>query len=176
MKSRSFLSLVKALSVAALCAFSFPSVQALPPTVTFTPPALSKVRVMVRENNLPVEAASKGDDAFYTHTAKKTLFIALVNLTPQTMEITVKTTFLAKDEVGHDIEVAKTVETKNTVMPGKPLEFATEEVSFQHMSAHKPKGPPPVKTIPASGQTYFGYKVEVFQGADLVGGTASATH
>jgi hypothetical protein len=30
--------------------------------------------------------------------------------------------------------------------------------------------------IPASGHAYFGYKVEVFQGEDLVGSAVSETH
>jgi hypothetical protein len=184
-----------------------------------------KVRVLVRDNNLattaggtnasalaPVaagpgakqaappappaaQAMSAMDAEKYTRTTKKSLTIDVVNLTNAGMDVTVKTTFMAKDESGkHEVVPEKTVENKVTVLPGKSGQFTTEEVNFTHTTAHreaqKPggggggggkggtggKGAPLAQMIPASGHAYFGYKVEVFQGNDLVGMAASETH
>lgn len=130
----------------------------------------------------------------YTHTNKKSLTIDVVNLTKDGMEVTVKATFLAKDEAGkHEVLPEKTVENKLTLQPGRPGEFTTEEVSFSHTTAHYPPMQPgsggggggrgggrggsgggrPLQMVPASGHAYFGYKVEVFQGNDLVGSAMS---
>jgi len=127
-------------------------------------------------------AASEADK--FTRTTKKSLDIALVNLTTASMDVNVKTTFLAKDEAGkHEVLPEKTVDNKVTLQPGAPQSFTTEEVSFTHTAAHrpvvkaaKPTGRGPVATVePASGHAYFGYKVEVFQGNDLVGTALSDT-
>lgn len=174
-----------------------------------------KVRVLVRENNVASAvgggsaatppaaggggakgaspqpnaaqaAASVLDAERFTRTTKKTLTVTLVNLTTASMDVTAKTTFLAKDEAGkHEMVEEKTLEKNVTLQPGKPEEFTTEEVSFTHTTAHyAPKkagsgggGRNAVSPmIPASGHAYFGYKVQVFQGQDLVGLAASETH
>jgi len=190
--------------------------QAATPSAT-PPPGPAKVRVIVQENNIsatggsglggaaaspkaspppgnaPVATRAKespkdaATDDKYTHTSKKTLTVGVVSLTTSPMDVTVKSTFLAKDEGGkHEIVSEKTVENKVTLQPGKPEQFTTEEVTFSHMTSHYPPqkagtgkgkgGGPPVKMEPASGHSYFGYKVEVFQGNDLVGTAVSANH
>jgi hypothetical protein len=99
---------------------------------------------------------------------------------------------LGKDEAGkHEVLTEKTLENKLTLMPNRPESFTTEEVIFTHTAAHRgpaPKagggaggngnkrGGPIAPMEPASGHAYFGYRVEVFQGNDLVGVEASETH
>jgi hypothetical protein len=137
------------------------------------------------------QAMQAGDAEKYTRTTKKSLGIAVVDLTPAPMDVTVKTTFFAKDEGGkHETVVETTQEKKLTIQPGKAEEFTTEPVSFTHTAAHRdppPKGSggsggkgggksAPAPMIPASGHAYFGYKVEVMQGSDLVGTAASENH
>lgn len=178
----------------------------------------AKVRVIVKENNPPVAAgatsaatpaaaggakpaaggaqqnqaqaaANAADAEKFTRTTKKSLSVALVNLTAAPMDVTAKTTFLAKDEAGkHEVVTEKTVENKVTLQPGKAGEFTTEEVSFTHTAAHRSSQKPggggsggggkPVASpmLPASGHAYFGYKVDVFQGNDLVGTAVSSGH
>jgi hypothetical protein len=135
-------------------------------------------------------AANAADADKYTRTTKKTLTVEVVNLTPASMDVTVKTSFLARDEAGkHEVLTEKTVENPVTVQPARSASFTTEEVSFTHTIAHRAPAPPkagagtgkmaataPAPMIPTSGHAYFGYKVEVFQGPDLVGTTASETH
>ena len=182
-----------------------------------------KVRVMVKENNVAsavgggtgattpaaagaakapagkpapaaaAQAPSELDAEKYTRTTKKSLTVDLVNLTGASMDVNVKTTFLAKDEAPgkHDVIPEKTVENKLTLDPTRAGEFTTEEVPFTHTTAHrqvmqKPggaggKGAASGKgaiapMIPTSGHAYFGYKVEVFQGNDLVGSAVSDNH
>ena len=122
----------------------------------------------------------------FTHTTNKSFKITVVNLTAASMEVNVKTEVLGKDETGkHETVIEKTLENKLTLLPGTPNTFTTDEVPFTHTTAHR--GTPPTKTgnakrapiapmEPASGHSYFGYKVEVFQGNDLVGSTASENH
>jgi hypothetical protein len=123
----------------------------------------------------------------WTHTTKKSLTIDMVNMTNQPIDVNVKSTFLAKDETGkHEVMPEKTVENKVTLAPGKPAEFTTDEVDFTHTSMHRApapkssgaisKNPKPVPMEPASGHAYFGYKVEVFQGNDLIGSAVSDNH
>jgi len=82
------------------------------------------------------------------------------------------------------------LENKVTLLPNRPESFTTEEVPFTHMTAHRgpaPKtgtgaggtakrGGPIAPMEPACGHAYFGYRVEVFQGNDLVGVEASEIH
>jgi hypothetical protein len=126
----------------------------------------------------------------WTHTTKKSLTVEMVNLTTQSLEVNVKSTFLAKDEAGkHEVMPEKTVENKVTLEPGKPAQFTTDEVDFIHTAFHYPPAPknsgggggkggkgPVVLPVPASGHAYFGYKIEVFQGNDLVGWAVSENH
>ena len=181
-----------------------------------------KVRVMVKENNVmtkpggttaaatPAPAAgAKGgqqkaagaaqaesplDAEKFTHTTKKTLTVDVVNLTAASMDVNVKTTFLAKDEAGkHEVLPEKTVDNRLTLEPSKSGEFTTEEVSFSHTAAHRESAARAgaggaggwrhgrwkgkiAPMVPASGHAYVGYKVEVFQGPDLVGSAVSETH
>ena len=116
----------------------------------------------------------------YTHTANKNLTVMVGNTTTESLDVTVKVTFLGKDEAGkHEIVTEKTVENKLTLAPSKSETFTTEDVSFTHTSAHRvapkggAKGAKP-ENIPASGHAYAGYKVEVFQGSDLVGSAQKA--
>ena len=125
----------------------------------------------------------------WTHTTKKSLTIDMVNMTNQPVDVNVKSTFLAKDEGPgkHEVMPEKTVENKVTLVPGKPAQFTTDEVDFIHTAYHYP--PPPkgsggggkgkaaiVLPVPASGHAYFGYKVEVFQGNELIGFAQSENH
>jgi hypothetical protein len=125
----------------------------------------------------------------WTHTTKKSLTVDMVNMTNQPIEVNVKSTFMAKDEAGkHEVMPEKTVENKVTLQPGKPAQFTTDEVDFIHTAYHLP--PPPkssggakgggkgtvVLAVPASGHAYFGYKVEVFLGNDLIGSAVSENH
>ncbi len=137
------------------------------------------------------QTPTAADAEKYTRSTKKSLTIDIVNLTGASMDVNVKTTFMAKDESGkHEVVPEKTVENKLTVEPTRAGEFTTEAVDFTHTSAHREAMPkpggggggkgggksPPAPMIPASGHAYFGYKVEVFQGNDLVGSTASENH
>ncbi len=174
------------------------------PTLTGT----AKVRVLVQDNNVattaggsslggakatpkpgePPVASIKGggesDADKYTRTTKKTLTIAVVNTTGDSIDVNVKATFLAKDEGGkHDTVPEKTVENRLTLQPNKPQQYTTEEVSFTHTAAHRPIGKVPARgrapimpMEPASGHAYFGYRVEVYQGNDLVGLAVSDNH
>ena len=157
---------------------------------TTAPAAAAKPAPGAKQAPAAAASAPSTDDAEkYTHTTKKSLTIAVVNLTGASMDVNVKTTFMAKDEAGkHEVIPETTVENKLTLEPTKAGEFTTEEVPFAHTSAHrqampkpaagaKPYGKaPPAPMIPASGHAYFGYKVEVFQGNDLVGSAASENH
>ena len=146
-------------------------------------PAPGNAPVATRSQQSAKDAAT---DDKYTHTSKKTLTVGVVNLTNAPMDVNVKSNFLGKDEGGkHEVVTEKTLEKTLTLQPGKPEQFTTEEVVFMHMTSHYPpqkagagkgKGGPPVKMEPASGHSYFGYKVEVFQGNDLVGTAVSANH
>jgi hypothetical protein len=173
----------------------------------------SKVRVLVSENNIeaplggsaaatpaPPPAAGQGgkkaaapaasanflaDMQAYTHTARKSLTIQVMNVTNEPIDVTVKANFLGKDEAGkHDIVTESTLEKKLTLQPGQPQKYTTDEVAFTHTTAHRgpaPKGgagmhgkPAPME--PASGHNYFGYKVEVVQGSNVVGSAVSENH
>jgi len=200
---------------ALFCLVSLPSArgQASAPTAASTPPpGPPKVRLIVKENNLmgtagglggttatPKPAAQPGNAPVatlpkgaaeeadkYTHTTKKSLEIAVVNLTNASIDVNVKATFLARDEAPgkHEIVPEKTVEKQLTLLPGKPQTYTTEEVGFTHTMSHRPPAKPgtgkgrvpPTTPEPASGHSYTGYKVEVFQGNDLVGSAMSDTH
>jgi hypothetical protein len=138
----------------------------------------------------PAQTAANALDAEkFTRTTKKTLTVTLVDLTGANMDVNVKTTFLARDEGGkHEVVDEKTVENKATLLPGKAQDFTTEEVSFTHTTAHHA---PPKRgnggmggggrnaisaLLPASGHSYYGYRVEVFQGQDLVGMASNGMH
>jgi hypothetical protein len=135
------------------------------------------------------QATSAEDAMNYTRTTRKSLSVDVVNITAAPMDVVVKSNFLAKDEAGtHGMVTEKTLENKLSLAPGKTERFTTEEVPFTHTAAHlgpKPKaaagasakGRGPVsKMEPASGHAYFGYKVDVFQGGDLVGSAVSDSH
>jgi hypothetical protein len=100
------------------------------------------------------------------------------------MDLRVKTTFLGREEAGaHDVRAVKSTETKLTVVPGRTEEFDTAEVGFEHTSPHRSPAkakvggrPAAAPMTPASGLDYFGYKVEAFQGNDLVGSAESENH
>jgi hypothetical protein len=191
-------------------------------TATPAPAGPIKVRVLVQENmggtapsgssaatpapirpaaaagQTPAPAAAKAaiaaaDMKTYTRTSNKSFTITVVNITPASMDVIVKTNVLAKDEAGkHEVLTEKVLENKLTILPGKPNTFTTEDVTFTHTTAHRgpspkaggggggggggKKGGPIAPMEPASGHAYFGYKVEVFQGNDLVGSAASETH
>lgn len=171
--------------------------------LTATQAAQNKVRVMVKENqthgtapakeekekpekgaknNTGVKTATppkndpKGKEDMYTHSTNHSLTIAVVNTTRESLELTIKATFLGKDEGGkHEVGPDKTLEKKVTLEPGKSEEYTSEEVTFTHTSAHRTapagKGGKPTN-VPASGKQYVGYKVEVYSGNDLVGSDA----
>ncbi|WP_131989777.1 hypothetical protein [Chthoniobacter flavus] len=138
----------------------------------------------------PAQAAATALDAEkFTRTTKKTLTVTLVDVTGANMDVNVKTTFLGRDEAGkHEVVEEKTVENKVTLQPRKAQDFTTEEVSFTHTTAHHAAikkgsggagagGRNAVSSmIPASGHAYYGYRVEVFQGQDLVGMASSEMH
>ena len=129
-------------------------------------------------------AAKGAKEAIYTHSTTKSLNVRVANLTPQPLDVTVKTTFLAKDEGDKNkIVTEKSVENKLTVVPGKSEEFKTEDVTFTHTTAHRQpmagggslNGRGKIMPMePASGHNYSGYKVEVYEGAVLVGSAASS--
>jgi hypothetical protein len=123
----------------------------------------------------------------YTHTTSKALTVSLANMTQEPLEaLSVKCTFLARAEPKHEIVTEKQVEQKVTLAPGKSDKFTTEEVSYSHTTAHRPapqkggaagqagktSGAKAPAMEPASGHSYAGWKVEVYQGNDLIG-TAS---
>ena len=167
-----------------------------------TSQAANKVRVMVKENQVkasaptkdekpdkpkannnnngvkpaqPPKTDTKKEDA-YTHTSGHTLTITVVNTTQESLDLTIKATFMAKDEGGkHEVGPDKTLEKKITLEPGKSEEYTTDEQVFSHTAAHrtapKAKGEKPLN-VAASGKQYVGYKVEVFSGNDLVGSDA----
>ncbi len=125
----------------------------------------------------------------WTRTTKKSLTVDMVNMTNQPIDVNVKSTFLAKDESGkHEVMPEKTVENKVTLQPGKPAQITTDEVDFVHTAYHLPLPPKSsggakgggkgtvVVPVPASGHAYFGYKVEVFLGNDLIGSAVSDNH
>lgn len=163
--------------------------------------AQNKVRVMVKENqthgpapakeekpekgaknNTGVKTATpprndpKGKEEMYTHSSNHSLTITLVNTTKESLDLTVKTTFIVRDEGGkHEVGPDKPIEKKVTLEPGKSEEFTTDEVTYSHTSAHRiaPAGKGAKATnVPASGKQYVGYKVEVYSGNDLVGSDA----
>jgi hypothetical protein len=147
-----------------------------------TPPVAGKPAGQPGKSGAATPAASASftaDMQAYTHTTKKSLTIQVVNVTNDPIDVTVKATFLGKDEVGkHEVAPESTLEKKLTIQPGKPESYTTEEVSFTHTTAHRgaaPKGKPAAME-PASGHSYFGYKVEVLQGSDVVGSAVSANH
>jgi hypothetical protein len=145
-----------------------------------------------KQGGAQAAAQSALDAEKFTRTTKKTLTVELVNLTNASIDVTAKTTFLAKDEGGkHDVVEEKTVENKVTLQPGKSGVFTTEEIDFTHTAAHHAAPAKPgaggaggaaggrgklAPLMPASGHAYFGYKVQVFQGSDLVGTAANETH
>jgi len=156
---------------------------------TATPAAAGKPAGPLGKAGATPAAAAAGlfsEAQAYTHTTKKSLTIQVVNVTADPMDVTVKANFLAKDEAGkHEILTETTLEKKLTIQPGKPESYTTEEVPFTHTTAHHgptPKGaaggmhPKPAPMEPASGHNYFGYKVEVVQGSDVVGSAVSENH
>ena len=111
------------------------------PGATATPAAKPAAKPAQGGKQAPpaaAQATSTEDAEKYTHTTKKSLTIAVVNLTGASMDVNVRTTFMAKDEAGkHEIIPEKTVENKLTLDPARPGEFTTEEVSFAHTTAHR---------------------------------------
>lgn len=139
------------------------------------------------EKSTTKPAAEKGKPAtpapksaapdMYTHSSSKALTVSVSNGTKEDLgELSVKVAFLAKAEPKHDVVTAKDHEQKVTLAAGKAEKFTTPEVTFAHTSAHRPpavKGAKPGTKAPAmepaSGQSFSGWKVEVFQGSTLVG-------
>jgi hypothetical protein len=129
-------------------------------------------------------AAVAASEAMYTHSVTKSLSIRVSNLTTQPLDITLKTTFLAKDEGNkHEVVTEKAVENKVTIVPGQSQELKTEDVTYTHTAAHRPRSAtggslrgraPIIPMQPASGHTYSGYKVEAYAGAEMVGSANSA--
>jgi hypothetical protein len=159
-------------------------------TATPTPPTVAGKGAKTAQVNAAQQAINELDAEKFTRTSKKTLTVTLANLADAPMNVTIKSTFLGKDEGGkHDVVEEKTLEKSMTLQPGRPDEFTTEEVSFAHTAAHHApvkkaggggagagmtRGVSPM--VPASGHAYFGYRVEVFQGQELVGLAVSETH
>ncbi|MDR3406573.1 MAG: hypothetical protein P4L99_29075 [Chthoniobacter sp.] len=163
------------------------------PAAAATPARAQGAGGAAQAANAANAANAAADAEKYTRTTRKSFTIELVNLTTANMDVNVKTTFLGKDEVGkRDVVTEKTVENQLTLEPGKGGQFTTEEVGFTHTTAHRAEqkaggagggagggGGGKAKIapmIPASGHAYYGYKVEVFQGPDLVGTAVSDTH
>ncbi len=118
------------------------------------------------------KATYKGDSV--TQTRNLLLSLSLWGKEPSP-NLVVKWTIYGHDRKGHDPVVIKSGEIKAALEAGKSVEIATPVVTINGVREHtvstrswRGARSRKLKTVPASGQEYFGYSAVVMSGSTIV--------
>lgn len=124
--------------------------------------------------NLDVRIEGKADyKGASTKTQSRTLNIKIENYGKDTMpDVNVKWWIFGHNMKGHDLIILKQGESKVVMPPNGKTEVASSEIDATGTREHKVssrkgggrRGRTSTKTVPASGQEYYGYAVEVYSG------------
>lgn len=124
--------------------------------------------------NLDVKIEGKADyKGSSTKTQSRTLNIKIENYGKETVpDVKVKWWIFGHDMKGHELILIKEGESKVVMPPNGKTDVSSPEVDVTGTREHKVssrkgggrRGRTSTKTVPASGQEYYGYAVEVFSG------------
>lgn len=126
--------------------------------------------------NVDGKGTNKGNSV--TQTRKLLVSLSLWGKEPAP-NLVVKWTIYGHNRKGHDPVVIKSGEIKTDLKVGKSVELATPVVTIKGVREHTVStgsgrggkgrgGSRKLKTVPASGQEYFGYSAVVMSGSSIV--------